>query len=593
MVPLSVALLVLVLLSAASKLHPSLMWATVTASSHDGIVYDEDLAREIDQFVLHILPCHQSPALTLAIVKEGTVVLTKGYGFTSTNMSVNTTSKTRFAIGSLTKAFTATLVAKWVLDQDSITIDTPIQSYLPGISVADDLRSARASLRDLLSHRMGIPSYFQPLTMGYPAEMTRQMLVDRLAYMPTTREFRDKLTYNNYMYMLAAHVVERMSGGKTWEQLLRDTLLRPLHMRDTGFLEELHSYSNFALPCALVNGTMVDLSTELFKTVFPCEPAGSIYSNAEDMAKWMNFLLSNGLGPDGSRVVKSEVIKLTREPGMLSTLPFQELTKPLYPVSHVVKSYDMGWLTAYYRGHRQVFHTGGIVTHSSRLWLYPDAKVGIYVSVNGPQEAQDKNSLLESLMYYTSDLLLHENPWLNRSVGCPVLSTFRQRSSKAVNTESSQWPNSVDALFNETKSDLPLEVFLGVYRHRCFGSIEISFGESNQSLVFKFGRFGWINLTRVDETDFTGRFFGPLSYLTITASEKVRFLQSPLGDIDSILVSMDSEVEHIKFDRCDHCVHNSMQQDDVGNVAHFTAGQQTNETSTILSSPFDVSLFGH
>ncbi|KAH9519306.1 hypothetical protein Btru_075221 [Bulinus truncatus] len=91
------------------------MWATVTASSHDGIVYDEDLAREIDQFVLHILPCHQSPALTLAIVKEGTVVLTKGYGFTSTNMSVNTTSKTRFAIGSLTKAFTATLVAKWVI----------------------------------------------------------------------------------------------------------------------------------------------------------------------------------------------------------------------------------------------------------------------------------------------------------------------------------------------------------------------------------------------------------------------------------------------------------------------------------------------
>ncbi|KAK0046318.1 gigasin-6, partial [Biomphalaria pfeifferi] len=389
MASFSLGFTVLVLFLAASR-APSSTWASVRAYANGAFPgIDDAVAEEIDQFVYHILPCHHSPALTLSIVKNGSLVLTKGYGFTSTNNTVNVTSRTKFAIGSLTKAFTATLIAKWLLDQNNITVDTPIKSYLPNFRVTDDLRSSRASLRDLLSHRMGLPSFFKALGMGFTEHMTRQMLVNRLVYMPTKHAFRHKLIYNNYMYAMAANVLERMSAGKSWEDILKDSIFRPLNMTNSGFLEELPNFSDFALPCAMVNGSKVDLSTELFKTVLPCGPAGSIYSNAEDMAKWMNFLLRKGLGPSGDVVMRPEVIQMTQEPGMLSTLPFHELSKPFYPVSHVSQSYDMGWITANYRGHRQVFHTGGIVTHSSRLWLYPDAHVGIYVSVNGPQDKQD------------------------------------------------------------------------------------------------------------------------------------------------------------------------------------------------------------
>lgn len=78
---------------------------------------DEAIAKDIHEFVLHLMGCHLSPALTLAVVKDGRVLLANGYGNTSINKPRPVTSETSFAIGSLTKAFTATLVANWVHQQ--------------------------------------------------------------------------------------------------------------------------------------------------------------------------------------------------------------------------------------------------------------------------------------------------------------------------------------------------------------------------------------------------------------------------------------------------------------------------------------------
>ncbi|XP_059150166.1 protein flp-like [Physella acuta] len=525
-------------------LTPALAMAQLTPSQARSFKH---LAGDIDQFVHHILACHQSPALTLAVVKDGHVVLTKGYGNTSTNKSRPTTAKTRFAIASLTKAFTATLIARWVHSQKNITMDSPIKSFYPEFRVIDDLRSETATFRDLLAHRMGVPSYFKPLVMGYPSDMTRDMLAQRLAHMPTDLQFRHKLVYNNYMYTLAAHVLEKMSADRKWEELLREAILRPLEMSGTGYLEDVNNFSDFALPCDLVNGTMVDLSPELFKTVSPCGPAGSVYSNAEDMAKWMTFLLSGGLGPRGTRVVDPEVIRLTFEPVMISTLPFQELNKPHCPVGHVTLSYDMGWVTANYRGYRQVYHTGGIVTHSSRLWLYPDMKAGIYISVNGPQEKNDKKNLLESLMYYASDLLLNEPAWLNRSLACPDLSSRQQTTSSdsqprpthpADPAPTNRTPHES---YNLTAGRDNLQDFVGEFWHQCFGLIEILLSQSNDSLVFKFGRFGWMNLKRVSDLEFQGLYYGPLSFLNSHETELISFARNSRGTVDVVMVDLDDD----------------------------------------------------
>ncbi|BFZ14479.1 hypothetical protein BsWGS_17518 [Bradybaena similaris] len=104
------ALLALAFLTAPRPASPSV-------ASADQATQDEAIAKDIHEFVLHLMGCHLSPALTLAVVKDGRVLLANGYGNTSFNEPRPVTSETRFAIGSLTKAFTATLVANWVHQQ--------------------------------------------------------------------------------------------------------------------------------------------------------------------------------------------------------------------------------------------------------------------------------------------------------------------------------------------------------------------------------------------------------------------------------------------------------------------------------------------
>ena len=84
----------------------------------------------------------------------------------------------------------------------------------------------------------------------------------RLRYIPAVVPLRSQFLYNNYLYTLAAHVVEKLTG-RSWEALVRDLILRPLGMRSTGFVDEVEDFSQFALPCALLNGTFRNLSPEL------------------------------------------------------------------------------------------------------------------------------------------------------------------------------------------------------------------------------------------------------------------------------------------------------------------------------------------
>ncbi|RUS75027.1 hypothetical protein EGW08_017208, partial [Elysia chlorotica] len=328
------------------------------------------------------------------------------------------------------------------------TLDTPIQSFYPEFRVTDDLRSRTANFRDLLAHRMGIPGHFKPLLAGFPKGLTRDEFVRSMAHMPTWLSFRGKFRYNNYMYTVAAHVIEKMSNGRTWESLVKDLLLVPLNMSATGFFVEPgggegtggnHSnHSNhstvagdtdktsydttipdFASSCALIGGAPRDVSPDLWLSIIPCGPAGAIYSNAEDMAKWMKFQLSSGrASTDASIDLDPSVIRATWEPSMLAMTPKKDKWRPTDPVSHVTYGYGLGWVSADYRGFRQVFHTGSYITHSSRLWLFPDLDVGIFLTVNGPQKNQAKTKLIQSVMYYAADELLGLPHWFDATSAC-------------------------------------------------------------------------------------------------------------------------------------------------------------------------------
>ncbi|GFO10675.1 penicillin-binding protein [Plakobranchus ocellatus] len=509
----------------------------------------DERATKIDQAISEMFECFNvSTAMSISVVKDGKVILSKGYGRTRVKGGEPVTSKTRFAVGSLTKAVTSILIMKWILQNENVELDTPIQKFYPEFRLADDLRTSHTSFRDLLAHRTGIGGDFFPLFWGFPKEVPRTELVKRMADIPASHQFRNKLHYNNYMYMVAANVLERLSGNQTWEEMVRDQLLVPLNMSSTGFFtEDNYDIPNFARSCAIVNDSFQDIPPELLLAVVQCGPAGSIYTNAEDMALWLKFLLSLGRGQDDEYIINPSAITGTWDPSM----DFYNQLKclPKDPVSHSTASYGLGWILGNYRGYQQIYHTGGITAYSARLWLFPDINAGIFLIVNGPQMRQASSKLGDSVMYYVADELIEKPRWFNISEICREASLLKLKEQVK--------PNGTSPAKSSNQTVLPttyspeIGSFVGIYSHDCFGTISIfkDSQDSDDQLRFEFGRFGKMQLTRVLNLTFQCEYYGHLAMFKSEKSlipDSVTFLSDGMGGIEALQVSLGG-VEPVRF----------------------------------------------
>ena len=132
------------------------------------------------------------------------------------------TPDTLMPIASITKQFTVgslgTLVRQGKLDWDK-----PVRDYLPDFRVNDDVATLRATPRDLVTHRIGLPRHDG---LWFGSTLTREQLYGRLQYLPFSRDMRTTFQYNNLMYMTAGLLGGRIAGS-SWEQLVKTALFDP------------------------------------------------------------------------------------------------------------------------------------------------------------------------------------------------------------------------------------------------------------------------------------------------------------------------------------------------------------------------------
>ncbi|XP_046569203.1 protein flp-like [Haliotis rubra] len=490
---------------------------------------------EFEEVVKTVLHCRNVPAASISLVQDGKVLMKRSFGKADPEKNIHAKDDTQFCIGSLTKAFTSTILAKLVTERKNVTFDTPIRDIIgDSFKLSDDVRTNLVSLRDLLSHRVGVPAYFKALVVGFPENVDRSEVVRRIQYMPATEPIRTKFMYSNYMYTLAGYVAERMTG-KSWETLVEDYILRPIHMSSSGFIDRLFNFSNMALPVATKHGKVTNLDPMLLHAVHPCGPAGSLYSTAADMAKWVQMLLNNGKSEQGDQVFDPRVIAETQEPGMAAPVLQDNLKRPTFPVGDV---------QMYQTCFKLVWHSGGIITHSSRLWLFPDKNVGIYAVVNGPQ-THTKSLALRAIMSYAADILLGEDPWLNTSTICSYPAPWKEAF------ESASPPTVTDTTVVTAR---PAQDYVGSYYHRGFGEIRVELKEDGEdALRMTFGRFGKLNLYPQSETMFHGRFYGPLWFMSDSDDqfqpEIVEFVKNKDNRISGLIYSIDTEYNSTMFSK--------------------------------------------
>ncbi|XP_064636576.1 uncharacterized protein LOC135493288 [Lineus longissimus] len=498
---------------------------------------------EIDSFINGMIKCRNIPGLSLAIVKKDKILHARAYGYADVEKGERATDSTRFCIGSLTKAFTATLLAMLLGEREGMGWDTRIRDILGGsFHLSDDLRTGEANIRDLLAHKLGVPAYFTPLLTGFPQDVTREDIIGRLRFMEPKYEFRTKFQYNNYMYGLAGYVAEKLDGnGKTWEDLVRERIFKPLGMDTAFFVDQGEELTRFAMPYVTVNGTLRRVSTKTTRVVHPLGPAGSIAATCEDMAKWLRFHLMEGKSIHNQTLADMRLLGETYTGQMPEPAIHRDKTLPNFPVSDVSLSYDMAWLSAIYRGYKKVWHSGGISTYASHIWMYPEFNIGVYANYNGPTSQSAKG--LEAIMYFVSDVLLGLPRWLNQTAGCkypdidgdPYDGDQPKKNGNQEKTENLVYKND---------SSRPLGEFVGVYGHLAFGNITISKNDTSGILQMKLGMLGEADLVPIAPDEFNLTWTGDLWYLQSSdmksPSQKIIFNSSNIqGTIDTLYTKMD------------------------------------------------------
>src|SRR5438876_3802286 len=243
----------------------------------------------LDQFVPSQMQKWKVPGLAIAVVQNGQVIYSRGFGLRDVKANLPVTTKTIFAIGSISKSFTS-LSMGILNDEGKLDWDKPVRQYLPEFQMYDPVASERMTPRDLISHRVGMAGHD---LIWYSSDFSREDMVRRLRFLQSDHDFRSGYRYNNLLVMTAGYLVGRVSG-QGWEDFVRHRVFEPLKMNASNFsVVDSQKSSDFAHPYRKDEHTG-EVSETIFHAVSPIGPAGSINSNVEEMARYAVLQLSKG-----------------------------------------------------------------------------------------------------------------------------------------------------------------------------------------------------------------------------------------------------------------------------------------------------------
>jgi CubicO group peptidase (beta-lactamase class C family) len=432
--------------------------------------FGQALPRELDATVRRTMETFEVPGLALVVVKDGRVVLARGYGRRKLGEAAPVTPETLFAIASNTKAFTAAALAVLV-DEGRLQWDDRVVDHLPSFQMHDPYVTRELTVRDLLVHRSGLGLGAGDLLYFPPSSLTEEEIVSRLRHIRPASSFRSRYAYDNILYLVAGKVIEQVSG-QSWSDFIRARLFLPLGMEASAPSQKaLRPGANLALPHAKVEGELR-----------PIEPmnldnnmaAGAIYSNVNELSRWMLAQLERGAvpGSGGRKRLFSE--KQSQEMWAAHTpMPISEQPQALAALRPEFSAYGLGWTLRDYRGHKLVTHTGGLPGYVSRVMLVPSLNLGIAVLTN-----QQERGGFEVPTFTVLDAYLGAP----RTDWVAAFKAAREEKHAKAARVLREGHAARDA---DSRPSLPLERYVGTYRDAWYGESSLSLEDGRLVLRFR------------------------------------------------------------------------------------------------------------
>jgi CubicO group peptidase (beta-lactamase class C family) len=415
-----------------------------------------DLDTILERLAAETMPFYRIPGLAIAVVRDGEIVLRRGFGVRDVETGEPVTAATRFAAASLTKSLAAAALGLWV-DAGRVRWDTRVREVLPEFGLADPVATERCTLRDLLLHRSGLGRHDLVWQAG---DRDRAAMLAALPHLSPVREFRDGCAYSNLGYLVAGLVTERLAG-RPWEDEVAERLFGPTGMAGAGFAFDRPA--DDAWPHVVIDEAPVRVGRE----PMAAGPAGGLVASVEDLARWAIALL------EADRA---------GEPTLLPPAVVREMTTPQVfaePQRHAefgdALHYGLGLWRNGYRGARQWLHTGSLLGWSAILAMLPEHRTGVVVLSN-----RHASPVPAMLAYAVHDAVLGLEPidWFGR------IAPLREPTLAAARDEAAA-RDAEDAAAAPTAR--PLRAYAGAYRHAGYGTMDVAV--DGEELAWSFARW--------------------------------------------------------------------------------------------------------
>jgi CubicO group peptidase (beta-lactamase class C family) len=370
--------------------------------------------------------------------------------------------KTIFAIGSVSKSFTAAALAV-LIDEGKHQWDDPVSKYLPAFQLYDPYATRELTVRDLLCHRAGLE---RGDLLWYAGDIGRDDILRRVRHLKPSWSFRSRFGYQNIMFLAAGQIVPRVAG-KSWDDFVAERFFKPLGMADTTTsTKALPAGGNVATPHEEVEEKVCPVT---WRNIDNVGPAGSINSNVTDMAQWVRLQLGSE-SVAKSKILGKLALKEMHTPQ--TVVPLDGVREKMNPDTHFM-TYGLGWFLQDYHGKKLVQHGGAIDGMTAQVALVPEEKLGLVVLTN-----KAGTMLPTAVMNRVLDAYLGAPP---RDWSAEMLKV-KEGIDKIEKDRKAKEEKDRAA---DSEPSLPLEKYAGNYKDDFYGTAKVT--REGDKLVLRYG----------------------------------------------------------------------------------------------------------
>lgn len=342
----------------------------------------------LDRYVQQAMASWQIPGVAVCIIKDGKILVQKGYGVSNWRTKSPVNEQTVFPLASISKTFTGTLFATMEAE-GKVSLDDLVKRWLPWFNMDDKLYEQQITLADVLSHRSGWKT-FQGDLLNTESSLNFSQMIQLLGRQTPAYPLRTKFGYSNFGFIIAGECVKNIIR-ENWNEYLHRRILLPLGMTRTFVFENnIKNEKNIVAGHTLVNDTIMVISSDKIEPF----SHGGMYASIQDLGTWMQVLLDKG-NLDGKNIIpESAIEKMWLSHTIIGKTRASDREK-------YFKTYGLGWEIMQYQNTEVIQHGGAYSGALTSLALVPSLNLGIAILTN-----QDNHILQETLKWQIIDAFL-------------------------------------------------------------------------------------------------------------------------------------------------------------------------------------------